>query len=118
MATTNRGRPRGNGSNNDSSVREVVGGYAGGFIEAVKARPLRTAAIAAGAAGASAFLWARRAQLADQVSNLGDAISERFVSNEGEQSGTSSARDSEIGGGSSSTDPMRSEQSAVGAISY
>ena len=60
----------------------------GGFLAAVKARPLASAVFAAGAAGASAFLWAKRAQLTDQINELTEAVSERFASS-GEDSAES-----------------------------
>ncbi|MCA1654169.1 MAG: hypothetical protein ABR588_08140 [Sphingomicrobium sp.] len=59
-------------------------------MAAVKARPFASAAIAAGAAGASAFLWAKRAQLSDQLSELTDAVSERFSSDDDQSNGMDS----------------------------
>ncbi|MDP9164442.1 MAG: hypothetical protein M3N06_10160 [Pseudomonadota bacterium] len=117
---------RSSGGRSEASKREIAGGYAGGFIEAVKARPLTTAAIAAGAAGASAFLWAKRAQLADQVGELRDSISERFASDDSASStdyedattASPSSSSTKKARKASSTDPMMAEQSAVGAISY
>ncbi|WP_395001268.1 hypothetical protein [Sphingomonas sp.] len=139
MATTN-GRTRGRGTSDsktgntgpsrsrassgrsnrsEASARDVAGGYAGGFIEAVKARPLTTAAIAASAAGASAFLWAKRTQLADQVSKLSDAINERFASDDSASTGMVSATDYDAATSSASkgrknkgsVDPMVAKQS-------
>ena len=46
------------------------------FIETVKSRPLTSAAIAAGAAGAGALLWAKRGQIAEQAEALGEKASE------------------------------------------
>lgn len=46
----------------------------GGFIDAVRARPLTTAAIAGAAASAGAFLWAKRATLGEQFTNLTDSL--------------------------------------------
>ncbi|RST30837.1 hypothetical protein HMF7854_08290 [Sphingomonas ginkgonis] len=63
-------------SRSGASAREQAGGYAGGFIEAIKSRPLTTAAIAGVAASAGAFLFAKRAAVGEQVSNLTDKVSE------------------------------------------
>ena len=62
----------------------------GGFLNAVRQRPLASAAIAAGAAGAGAFLWAKRSQLSNQFSDITDSLSERFSGSEdsGYDSGT------------------------------
>lgn len=45
------------------------------FIETVKSRPLTSAAIAAGAAGAGALIWAKRGLIAEQASALGEQAS-------------------------------------------
>lgn len=42
----------------------------------VRERPVAAAAAAAGAAAAGLFLWSRRAQISDQLSNLSDQIGE------------------------------------------
>lgn len=88
-------------------------GNSGSFLSVVRDRPFTAAAIAAGAAGASAFLWAKRAQLTEQVNNLSEAIGEKFSS-------TATATELPVGETrkASATDPMMEEQSAVGAISY
>jgi hypothetical protein len=103
----------------------------GSFLAAVRERPIAAAAIAAGAAGASAFLWARRAQLTEQVNNLSEAISERWSGNDaseptgadpasefGSQKFSAPSSSGKKGRKASATDPMMEEQSAVGAISY
>ena len=62
-----------------SSTRSASGGRSSSFISAVRERPLAAAGIAAGAAGAGAFLWAKRAQLTEQVHALSDALAERWM---------------------------------------
>jgi hypothetical protein len=45
-----------------------------GVTEMVRERPIAAAAAAAGAAAAGLFLWSRRAQISNQLSNLSDQI--------------------------------------------
>jgi len=47
-----------------------------GVMEMVKERPLAATAAAAGAAAAGLFLWSKRTQIGDQLSNLSDQFSE------------------------------------------
>lgn len=47
-----------------------------GVTEMVRERPIAAAAAAAGAAAAGLFLWSKRAQISDQLSNLSDQIGE------------------------------------------
>jgi hypothetical protein len=56
---------RGGGSRNDRGVMEMA-----------RERPLAAAAAAAGAAAAGLFLWSKRAQISDQLSNLSDQVGE------------------------------------------
>lgn len=117
---------RSTSSRNSAKSRDT----SGSFLAAVRERPFAAAAIAAGAAGASAFLWARRAQLTEQVNTLSDAISERFSgADANEPTGLDPATEYQArklsppasgkkGRKASATDPMMDEQSAVGAISY
>ena len=60
--TNNRGR---NGRSDDWGVTELV-----------RERPIAAAAAAAGAAAAGLFLWSRRAQISQQLSNLSDQLGE------------------------------------------
>jgi hypothetical protein len=50
--------------------------YDRGWVDTAKERPLATAAAAAAAVGAGVFLWSRRNQITDQISNLSDQISD------------------------------------------
>lgn len=97
MATTTRGTPRGTtkrptetrtrkpAARSTSSkasettlepLKDVAGGYAGSFIQAVRSRPLAAAAIAASAAGAGTFLWAKRALIGEQANVAGEKLGE------------------------------------------
>src|SRR3954471_16384768 len=59
-----------------------------GVSEMVRERPIAAAAAAAGAAAAGLFLWSKRAQISNQLSNLSDQFGEWT-----ENMGTSSSGD-------------------------
>ncbi len=67
--------PKSNQSNrsNRGGNRE---NYSGGVTEMARERPLSAAIGAAAAVGAGVFLWSRRNQISDQLSNLSDHIVE------------------------------------------
>jgi hypothetical protein len=86
-------------------------------MEMARERPLAAAAAAAGAAAAGLFLWSKRTQISNQLSNLSDQIGEwtssmgseddtgglTTASQTGVRSSTSSQRGmSETGGGNAS----------------
>ena len=62
------------GRNNNPSGRNQYSDW--GVTELVRERPLAAAAAVAGAAAAGLFLWSRRAQISNQLSNLSDQIGE------------------------------------------
>ena len=62
---SNRSRSNSSRSSNDWGVTEMV-----------RERPVAAAAAAAGAAAAGLFLWSKRAQISNQLSNLSDQIGE------------------------------------------
>jgi hypothetical protein len=62
------------GRNNNPTGRNQYSDW--GVIEMVKERPLAATAAAAGAAAAGLFLWSKRTQISDQLSNLSDQFSE------------------------------------------
>jgi hypothetical protein len=62
------------GRNNNPTGRNQYSNW--GVIELARERPLAAAAAAAGAAAAGLFLWSKRAQISDQLSNLSDQIGE------------------------------------------
>lgn len=56
------------GRNNNPSGRNQYSDW--GVIEMARERPLAAAATAVGAAAAGLFLWSKRTQISDQLSNL------------------------------------------------
>jgi hypothetical protein len=65
--TSNRGR------NNNPTGRNQ---YSSDWMSTVKERPMTAAAVAAASVGAGVFLWSKRHQISEQLSNLSDQISE------------------------------------------
>src|SRR5215213_9853704 len=67
--------PRNNrrGRNNNPEGRNQ---YSGGVMDMARDRPIAAAATAAAAVGAGVFLWSRRNQISDQISNLSDQFGE------------------------------------------
>src|SRR5919107_482841 len=78
--SNNRGSNR-SGNNNNPSGRNQ---YSGGVMDLARERPFAAAAAAASAAAAGLFLWSKRAQISDQLSNLSDQIGEWRSGGEGE----------------------------------
>src|SRR5690348_7024909 len=66
--SSNRSRSRSSGSSSRSNDW--------GVMEMARERPIAAAAAAAGAAAAGLFLWSRRSQISQQLSNLSDQIGE------------------------------------------
>ena len=69
--------PRSNsraGRNNNPSGRNQYSDW--GVMEMARERPIAAAAAAAGAAAAGLFLWSKRSQISNQLSNLSDQIGE------------------------------------------
>ena len=101
----NRGGNRGGnrGRNNNPEGRNQ---YSGGLFDFARERPATAAAVAAGAAAASVFLWSKRGQISEQLSSISDQIgewtetmsSERELEMAGGESRFSSATGSEVGG--------------------
>ena len=98
---------RSGGRNNNPTGRNQYSDW--GVMEMARERPIAAAAAAAGAAAAGLFLWSKRAQISNQLSNLSDQIGEWTSSNEQFESGddtaglTTSRRGmSETGGGNAS----------------
>jgi hypothetical protein len=96
------------GRNNNPEGRNQ---YSSGWIDTARERPFAAAATAAAAVGAGVFLWSRRNQISDQISNLSDQLGEwtsntQLGSSDGEfeMAGTStrSRGMSETGGGNAS----------------
>jgi hypothetical protein len=90
-----RGGNRG-GRNNDPTGRNQYSDW--GVIEMARERPIAAAAAAAGAAAAGLFLWSKRAQISDQLSNLSDQIGEWTEGlRSGDESGGFTAEDDTAG---------------------
>jgi hypothetical protein len=78
MASNNRNGRGNNGNqkgraNNNSEGRNQ---FSNGWRDTAKERPVAAAAAAAAAVGAGVFLWSRRNQITDQISNLSDQFNE------------------------------------------
>ena len=50
--------------------------YSNGWMDTAKERPFAAATVAAATVGAGVFLWSRRNQISEQLSNLSDQIGE------------------------------------------
>ena len=64
------------GGNSRGSSRNSSDSWSGGVMDVARERPIAAAAVAAGAAAAGLFLWSKRSQISQQLSNLSDQISE------------------------------------------
>jgi len=62
------------GRNNNPTGRNQHSDW--GVMEMARERPFAAAAAAAGAAAAGLFLWSKRSQISNQLSNLSDQIDE------------------------------------------
>jgi hypothetical protein len=65
-----------NSSNRSRSSNRGGSSSDWGVMEMARERPIAAAAAAAGAAAAGLFLWSRRSQISQQLSNLSDQIGE------------------------------------------
>ena len=74
------------GKNNNPEGRNQ---YNGGWMDSARDKPFTTAAAAAAAVGAGVFLWSRRNQISEQISNLSEQIGDWSQSVRSER-GTSS----------------------------
>ena len=81
------------GRNNNPSGRNQYSDW--GVMEMARERPIAAAAAAAGAAAAGLFLWSKRSQISQQLSNLSDQIGE-WTENMG-SSGNGAAMDDTAG---------------------
>jgi hypothetical protein len=67
-------RGRNQSKNNNPTGRNQYSDW--GVMEMARERPIAAAAAAAGAAAAGLFLWSKRSQISQQLSNLSDQIGE------------------------------------------
>jgi len=125
----NRGTSNRGGNNNPTGRNQ----YSGGVMDMARDRPMAAAAVAAGAAAAGLFLWSKRSQISDQLSNLSDQIgewSENMRSNGSSDFSASGGRSqSEVAEEAMTlkstgkktkrpSDPTVDEQTKAGAIAY
>jgi hypothetical protein len=103
--------------------------YSSDWMGAVKDRPITAAATAAAAVGAGVFLWSKRNQISEQLSNLSDQISDwtesmRFSGEEefetadetsGAAIGSTSARTSRSTGSRPTSTRSRGGNASLGA---
>jgi hypothetical protein len=89
----NRGNRRSNNNN-----PEGYNQFNSGWMDTARERPVAAAGLAAAAVGASVFLWSRRSQISEQLSNLSDQIGE-WNENMGSRGGS---EDYEMAGSESS----------------
>jgi hypothetical protein len=105
--------PRSNsrgGRNNNPSGRNQYSDW--GVMEMARERPVAAAAAAVGAAAAGLFLWSKRSQISNQLSNLSDQIGEWT---ENMRSGdTSLSTDDDTGGLTTSSEASGSTRSQRG----
>ena len=109
--TSNRGgNTRSRSRNNNPEGRNQ---YSGGILDTAKDRPFTAAATAAAAVGAGVFLWSKRNQISEQLSNLSTQISDwrDSMSSEDESEFEMAGSDSASAMGSSSARTSRSQGS-------
>ena len=68
----NRGGNRRSNNNNPEGRNQ----YSGSLMGMARERPAAAAAVAAGTVAAGVFLWSKRGQISDQISQLSDQIGE------------------------------------------
>ena len=110
-SSNNRSNNSGSSNSNNSSNRSERSSsnrseqpMMSAWRDTAKERPLAAAAAVAGAVGAGVFLWSRRNQISDQISNLSEQITD-WAGNM--QSGSGSS-DYEMAGGMNQADDMTS----------
>ena len=118
-----RNNQRGRRNNNPEGRNQ----YSSRWMDSARERPIAAAATAAAAMGAGVFLWSRRNQISEQLSNLSDQISDwtetmRSGSEEGEfetadVTGSSSSAGAAIGSTSSRTSRSTGSRSTSTKVS-
>jgi hypothetical protein len=125
------GRNSNRSRNNNPTGRNQ---YSGGVMDVARERPFAAAATAVGAAAAGLFLWSKRSQISDQLSNLSDQIGEWSENMRGGQStdftsGSGAKSQSEVAEEAMTlkstgrkakrpSDPTIDEQTKAGAVAY
>jgi hypothetical protein len=78
--------------------------------QTAKDNPLKSAAIAAGAVAAGVFLWSKRNEISDQISELSDQIVD-WTNEMRNGSGSSNSRDLALTGGPNESSAIESSRS-------
>lgn len=100
-----RSNQRGRNNNNPEGRNQ----YSGGLMNMARERPVAAAAAVGAAAAAGVFLWSRRNQIGDQVSNMSGQISDWSDNMRGKKS-----EDALQSYGSAPTSTRKSKSSASG----
>jgi hypothetical protein len=103
---------RGGGNNNPQGINQ----YSSGWMDSAKERPVATAAAAAAAVGAGVFLWNRRNQISDQISNLSDQVTS-WAEGMASGSGSSNEMDTTSSGSSGSRSSQMGSRGSTGRSS-
>jgi hypothetical protein len=77
--------------------------------ETAKDNPLKTAAVAAGAVAAGVFLWSKRNEISNQISELSDQIAD-WTNEMRNGSGSSNSRDLALTGGPNESSAIESSR--------
>jgi len=94
MARNQRSRGGNRGRNNNPEGRNQ---YSSGMVDMARERPMTAALGAAAAVGAGVFLWSRRNQISDQLSNLSEQITDWAENMRSGEGGAFSFEDSDTG---------------------
>jgi hypothetical protein len=104
---------KGNRRSNNNNP-EGYNQFSSSWMDTARERPVAAAGLAAAAVGASVFLWSRRSQISEQISNLSDQIGEW---NENMSSRGGSSDDFEMAGSESSFSSGSSGSRSTGSSS-
>ena len=113
MPKNNKGNRRSNNNN-----PEGYNQFSGSWMNSARERPIAAAGLAAAAVGASVFLWSRRSQISEQLSNISDQIGEMGSgggSDDYEMADSGSSGSSMAGGSSGSWSGGSSSGSSSGS---
>lgn len=101
----------------NSRASSSNGSWSGSVMDVARERPIAAAAVAAGAAAAGLFLWSKRSQISQQISDLSDQIGE-WTENMGSGSGSEPGMDDTAGlttSGRISSRPPSASRSSSGS---
>lgn len=104
-SSSSRSRSNSRGSNSRSSDEPLMSQWG----ETAKDNPLKTAAVAAGAVAAGVFLWSKRNEISNQISELSDQIAD-WTNEMRNGSGSSNSRDLALTGGPNESSAIESSR--------